>query len=384
LLIMAAVFMAFLVIGIAMPVLPLQVHRELGFGTFLVGLVTGVQFGAAILSRVWAGRYSDARGPKRATMAGLVLASAAGLVYDLSLTVAATPVLSLMVLLLGRALLGVGESLIITGAQSWALAILTVQNTSKALAWVGSAMFAAFAVGAPIGTALYASHGFAGIALATTLSPLATLLFVAPLQGVASASSVRTGAMKVMAAIWMPGLGAALSSIGFGAIVAFSALLFVERGWAPWVPFTAFASAFIVTRLLLGHLADRFGGARVALICVLVETAGLALMWLAPSFALTLTGAAVTGLGYALVYPGLGVEAVRLAPPDSRGLAMGAYTAFLDLALGISGPGLGLIAGAAGLDAVFLASACAAIGAAAIAVMLIRAQSRKDHERNAT
>jgi hypothetical protein len=62
---------------------------------------------------------------------------------------------------------------------------------------------------------------------------------------------------------------------------------------------------------------------------------------------------------------------------------MGAYTAFLDLALGISGPGLGLIAGAAGLDAVFLAGACAAIGAAAIAVMLIRAQSRKDHERNA-
>jgi MFS family permease len=59
------------------------------------------------------------------------------------------------ILLLGRALLGVGESFIIAGGQSWALAILTVRNTSKALAWVGSAMFAAFAAGALIGSALY-------------------------------------------------------------------------------------------------------------------------------------------------------------------------------------------------------------------------------------
>jgi hypothetical protein len=34
----------------------------------------------------------------------------------------------------------------IAGGQSWALAILTVRNTSKAIAWVGSAMLAAFAV----------------------------------------------------------------------------------------------------------------------------------------------------------------------------------------------------------------------------------------------
>jgi hypothetical protein len=61
--IMAAVFVAFLVIGIAMPVLPLHVHQGLGFGTFLVGLVAGSQFAAAILSRVWAGRRADARGP---------------------------------------------------------------------------------------------------------------------------------------------------------------------------------------------------------------------------------------------------------------------------------------------------------------------------------
>ncbi len=66
-----AVFAAFLVIGMAMPVLPLHVHQGLGLGTFLVGLVAGSQFAAAILSRVWAGRQSDTRGPKIAVIAGL-------------------------------------------------------------------------------------------------------------------------------------------------------------------------------------------------------------------------------------------------------------------------------------------------------------------------
>jgi hypothetical protein len=49
--IMAAVFVAFLVTGIAMPMLPLHVHDSLGLGTFAVGLVAGAQFTASLLSR---------------------------------------------------------------------------------------------------------------------------------------------------------------------------------------------------------------------------------------------------------------------------------------------------------------------------------------------
>ena len=79
--IMGAVFVAFLVIGVAMPVLPLYVHDGLGFGTFVVGLVAGSQFAASLISRPWAGHYSDGRGAKRAVFAGLLAASASGLLY---------------------------------------------------------------------------------------------------------------------------------------------------------------------------------------------------------------------------------------------------------------------------------------------------------------
>lgn len=380
--IMVAVFIAFLVIGIAIPVLPLHVTNRLGLGTFLVGLVAGSQFAAAILSRVAAGRYSDSRGPKHAVIAGLAIAAGAGMLYLLSLSLMTRPSISVTILLLGRALLGVGESFIITGGQSWALAILTVRNTSKALAWIGSAMFGAFAVGAPIGSALWARYGFSAIALTTILLPLAALVCVVPLRGVAPLQRVQTGLMKVMASVWLAGVAAALSSIGFGAITAFSALLFVSRGWAPWPAFTVFALTFILTRLWLGHLGDRFNAAKVALICVLGEAAGLGLIWLSSTPVVALIGAALTGSGYSLVYPGLGVEAVRLVPAQNRGLAMGAYTAFLDLALGFGIPALGFLADHAGIGSVFGVSMMAALGTAGIATVLLN-KSSATHRRPA-
>ena len=47
--IMGVVLIAFLVIGLALPVLPLHVHQGLGLSPFIVGLVTGSQFAASLL-----------------------------------------------------------------------------------------------------------------------------------------------------------------------------------------------------------------------------------------------------------------------------------------------------------------------------------------------
>src|SRR6266446_8757820 len=222
--IMGFVFIAFLVIGLAMPVLPLHVHQGLGLSTFVVGLVVGSQFAASLISRLWAGQHSDSRGAKYAVVIGLLIAAAAGLLYLLSLQFVSQPEMSVTILLLGRALLGAGESFIITGAQSWGLTLAGPQNTGKVLAWMGTAMYAAFALGAPAGTTLYAGHGFTAIALATTLVPLAALLLAAPVRRVAPTAPIRPAFTKVIAAVWVPGLGLALSSIGFGAITAFVAL----------------------------------------------------------------------------------------------------------------------------------------------------------------
>src|SRR3954466_8775704 len=104
--IMAVVLIGFLVIGLALPVLPLHVHQGLGLRTFAVGLVTGSQFAASLMSRIWSGHYAGRRGAKRAGAVGLPPAVLAGLVYLLSLRFVGVPWTSATILLLGRALLG--------------------------------------------------------------------------------------------------------------------------------------------------------------------------------------------------------------------------------------------------------------------------------------
>jgi MFS family permease len=308
--IMVVVLIVFLIIGLALPVLPLHVHQGLGLGTFVVGLVAGSQFAASLFSRVWSGHYADSRGAKREVVAGLLTAAVAGLLYLLSLRFIGAPWLSVTILLLGRALLGGAESFIITGAVTWGLALVGPEAAGRVIAWVGMAMFAALALGAPLGTTLYAG-GFGAVAIATTLVPLITVLLVAPLSSVQPQGGARPALIKVAGAVWMPGLGAAFSSIGFGAILAFSSLLFAERGWHPvWLAFSAYAASLIAARVIFGHLPDRLGGARVALVSVVIEAAGLALIWLASGPVVAATGAVLTGFGYSLVYPGLGVEAV--------------------------------------------------------------------------
>jgi predicted MFS family arabinose efflux permease len=50
---------------------------------------------------------------------------------------------------------------------------------------------------------------------------------------------------------------------------------------------------------------------------------------------------------------------------------MGAYTAFLDVALGFGSPALGLVAGWGGLSSVFLAGALLVLSASVIALRLL-------------
>lgn len=369
---MAAVFMGFLVIGVAMPVLPLHVHDGLGMGAFAVGLAAGSQFGCSLVSRVWAGRHSDAHGPKHAVMVGLSVSAMGGLLYLASLQITSRPLMSVALLIAGRGLLGAGESFIMTGAQAWGLVIAGAENTGRVLAWMGIALYISFALGAPAGMFLYDRFGFVSISVATTVLPLVTLIMIIPVRPALPGEHRRTPFSEVIATVWLPGVGAAMSSFGFCAMTTFGALLCAAHGWPVWPAISAFAVSLIVARVALGHLADQMGGALVAAVFVVLEGAGLALLGLAGSFELALAGAILAGFGYSLVYPGFGVEAIKRAPPRSRGSAMGVYSAFLDLTLGIASPVLGLIASDFSVNAVFLVSALVVLGAAGIALRLLR------------
>ena len=366
------VFIGFLTIGMQLPVLPLHLHDTLGMGTLVIGLVVGAQFAAALFSRSWAGNFADIRGTKRAVIAGLVTAACSGLVYLVSLAFVEVPVVSVWLLLLGRVILAMGESLIVTGALGWGIGLVGPQHAGKVMAWNGIAMYGAFALGAPAGVFLNAAWGFMGIAVSSVFIPLLALLVVANVTAVAPTATRRTPFYQVLGTVWTPGLGLAFCSVGFGVVTAFIALLFASRGWGnSSLAFTAFGLAFIGARLLFGHLPDKLGGAQVALVCVVIEAVGLLLIWGADTALVAYLGTALTGFGYSLAFPGFGVEAVRRAPAQTRSLAMGAYVAFLDISLGLTSPLAGVLASGWGIEAVYLGGAVTVALSFGVALMLL-------------
>lgn len=370
-----AVFIAFLTMGMQLPVLPLHLQQNLGMDTLAIGTVIGAQFVASLLTRSWAGNFADMRGAKRAVLTGLLVVASSGVIYLISLLFVDRPASSVAILLLGRVVLALGESLLATGALGWGLGLVGPANAGKVMAWIGIAIYGAWALGAPLGVAIYHGWHFTGIAMAIIVVPLLPLLFITQVRAVAPTSTKRTPFYKVMGAVWRPGLGLALASVGFGMITAFIALLFAARAWGnASLAFTAFGVAFIAARLFFAHLPDKLGGARVALVCVLIEACGQLLIWRADDATLVYLGAALTGFGYSLAFPAFGVEAVRRAPPHTRSLAMGAYVAFLDIALAVTSPLAGALAAHRGVASVYLAGAIAVALAMLVALSLMARQ----------
>src|SRR5690349_11604044 len=370
-------FLCYLTIGIPLAVLPGYVHDDLGYSAVIAGLAISVQYFATLASRPLAGRSADTLGPKKTVTIGLIGCGVSGVLLLLAVLLGRWPTLSLSLLVLSRLVLGFGESLCGTGAILWGIGRVGTTNNARVISWNGIATYGALAIGAPLGVAIAHSVGF--FALGVVVIVLAALGFYLArlIAAVPVVHGERMSYRSVFTRVLPHGIGLALGSAGFGSIATFITLFYAANHWPnAALSLTVFGTLFIGARLLFANTIKTYGGFRVAIASFSFECVGLLLLWLAPEPHIALAGAALTGFGFALVFPALGVEAVGLVPPASRGAALSAYSVFLDLSLGITGPLAGYIAGEFGYGSVFLFAAIAAAAAVGLSSFLYLRDAR--------
>ena len=364
-------FIAFICIGLPIAVLPGYVHEQLGFSAVVAGLVIGSQYLATLLSRPMAGRMSDNVGTKRAIIYGLLGIFLSGLLTLLSTLLDSLPLLSLTVLIGGRLLLGVAQGLIGVGTISWCMGQVGAEHTARSISWNGIASYGAIAIGAPLGVVMVDTLGFASLGMALSLLAALALLLIRNKPSVPVVRGERLPFWAVFGRIAPFGVSLSLASIGYGTLTTFITLFYLDRGWVGAAYcLTMFGVCFICARLLFISSISRFGGFRAAIACMVIETLGLALLWLAPSTAFALLGAGLTGVGLSLVYPALGVEAIKQVPSSSRGAGLSAYAVFFDLALAIAGPLMGAVALNLGYAWIFFCAALLSITGLGLTLLL--------------
>ena len=360
-------FASYLTIGLPLAVLPGYVHEVMGFSAFWAGLVISLQYFATLLSRPHAGRYADLLGPKKIVIFGLCGCFLSGLSYLLAALGSSWPLVSLALLCLGRAILGVGQSFAGTGSTLWGVGIVGSLHIGRVISWNGIVTYGAMAIGAPLGVWCYSLVGLRGLALIIMAVALVAALCALFRPAVKAAKGKAMSFRAVLGRVWPYGMALALASAGFGAIATFITLFYAAKGWdGAAFALTLFSCAFVGTRLVFPNGINRLGGLNVAMICFSVEIVGLLLVGLAGTPLMAKAGTFLAGAGFSLVFPALGVVAVKAVPQQNQGSALATYTVFMDLSLGITGPLAGLLMAWTGIATIYLAAA----GLAALALLL--------------
>lgn len=343
--------LCYMVIGLQMAVTPLFVREKLGFSSAMAGFAVSVQYLATFVTRVGVGRRIDTQGPRHVVLIGLGAGVLCGLFITAAALLAEWPTMALVCVFAGRIILGFAESWVSTAVIVWNIRRVGAANTAQVISWNGVCSYGGIAVGAPVATVLYHSQvaslfsGYCGVGLMCTLLMLIGLPLALRQPAVAPLSGVRPQSFfKTLSSVWSFGLALATGSIGFGAISALLALYFADNHWNGIATALAlFGIVFVLTRFVFTKQIARYGGASVAIVSLLVEALGLSVLSWAPTPFWACLGAGISGAGFSLVFPALGVGAVAQVGAENRGSAIGAFSLFLDIAIGVSGPLLGLI-----------------------------------------
>jgi MFS family permease len=364
-------FICYVSIGLPLAVLPPFVHLRMGYSAVLAGLAISIQYIATLISRPWAGRISDHMGAKVSVLWGMACCTVSGALLLAVAALADVHWLSFSVLIVSRLVLGVGESLGSTGSTLWGITAAGQEHTAKVIGLNGISTYGGMAVAAPLGVILDQQWGLGSIGILTIVVGAVSFAFAWHKDPVAVEPGEHLPFAHVLGRVAPHGMALALGGVSYSVLATFVTLFYAREHWkGAALCLTAFGIGFVFVRVFFVRTISRFGGYPVALASLLTEAVGMVLLWQAVNPWMAMAGAAIGGLGLSLVFPAIGVEAVKRVPEFNRGTALGVYTAFSDVSFFLVGPIAGAIIGFSGYSSVFLFALVSAFIAIGIVLVL--------------
>jgi MFS family permease len=349
-----ATFLGFLGFGAVLPELAPHVHRDLGASDRTVGFVIGTFSVVALCSRPFVGRLADRKGRKRAFLTGLCSCTLAGAAYLLPLGVGA--------MYLGRALQGLGEACLYTGAAAWAVELAGVHRSARALGYVSSGIWGGIAAGPLVGQLLGSFNHAAEFQIVAAFAAGALLTQVEE-DYQPHRHQGRRGWFR--RSLLGPGLAVGFTNVFYPVISGFLILHLAQRSNAGPVAFSVYAGFVLLSRFFLGGLPDRLHPRVTFYLGISFMAVGLTILATGPTWTWAVIAAALLGFGYSFPWASIAATVLRRAHESERGSSVSVLSAFYDVFVGASSISAGFLANSFGYSAAFI-MAIVALGVAAI------------------
>lgn len=353
-------FLAIISLGISLAVIPLYINKILQFSPTVVGVAVAVESISTLLSRAYAGKYSDIKGPKAAMLNGQKLVFIAGVLFCFVYLVnSSNQYISLSIVLVSRVIMGIGESLIFTSSGTWTIGLVGREHAGKIMSWVGIAMFIGLALGNYLGGELFYRYSLYIPSFIMWILPLVAFLIAYTIPNVQIHNDVPPIKLSyAISRIWKAGTGFALANMGYAAITSFLLLFFLNKGWNTEGPLALalFGIGYVSSRIILGGYTDSMGFKSV-MISLIVESIGLVFIAISTIPLVSMIGSFLTGFGLSMVYPLLALPAIKSLPEKNIGTALSTYEACFDIGILLSGFIGGILVSVFGYNILFLFTA---------------------------
>ena len=351
-------------------ILPLYA-MSLGGNNLIAGVIMAIYTLSALLFRPFFGKMLDMKGRKSVLILGLIIFTLTSLLFLFTTNI--------ILLLLLRFVQGIGLSAYSTALGTILSDVVPMSRLSEGVGYFGIAGTISMAIGPSLGLYLYTQFGFPITYMVTFLISLCSIIFGGYINYELKKEKVLEENVKYQQVFGVnqskqekksfiektsvrPCIVMFFIVISISSVFSFMPIFGEARNIDNiGMFFTVYAVAVILSRIITGRIADRYGFYKTFLPSVILTIMMFLTLAFANSLPTVLLAAVFYGIGYGTLQPIMNAIVIKLAPLDRRGSANATYYATMDISFGLGSIVWGAASQSFGFTTVFIACAVSVV-----------------------